>query len=289
MSEETINKYLYLQSGIGNQLIPLISMIRICDKYNFKLHVISNKIMAYNHTNLNDKTFNIHNIFNINYDIEISSTIPNNVVKCDCNWNIEKNIITENDKNNTLYYYVCHVFGTLNDKISDYQPYPTKKFQINGFLQELKMYAKFITPVDIINNKINNYINGLKCKVLGLHIRTLDGGFIEHYNQNKLFSFIEEFLKDNKDWKIYVATDNNVVENTLIDKYGESIIKLDDPFGNTYNDKFSDNSYGLMNAVYEIYVLSKLDKFVGSAASSFSFLSFLLSNNSSLDFWNCQS
>ena len=39
MSEETINKYLYLQSGIGNQLIPLISMIRICDKYT--MHVMS--------------------------------------------------------------------------------------------------------------------------------------------------------------------------------------------------------------------------------------------------------
>ena len=33
------------------------------------------------------------------------------------------------------------------------------------------------------------------------------------------------FLKDNKDWKIYVATDNIIIENTLIDKYGESILK----------------------------------------------------------------
>lgn len=280
------DKFLELKSGIGNQLIPLISMIRICDKFNFKLYVKAYKINAYNHTNVNDKTYTIHNLLNINYDINIISSLPYNLNICNCNWNIEKNIITDNDKNNTLYYNVCHVFGTLNDKISDYQPYPTKNFQINGFLQELKMYAKLITPVDIINNKINNYINGLKCKVLGLHIRTLDGGFIEYYNQNKLFSFIEGFLKDNKDWKIYVSTDNNIIENTLIDKYGESILKLDNPFGNTYNDKFSDNNFGLMNAVYEIYILSKLDKFVGSVGSSFSFLSFLLSNNSSLDFWN---
>ena len=280
------DKFLDLKSGIGNQLIPLISMIRICDKFNFKLYVKDNKIKAYNHTNVNDKTYTIHNLLNINYDINIISSLPYNLNICNCNWNIKKNIITENDKNNTLYYNVCHVFGTLNDKISDYQPYPTKNFQINEFLQELKMYAKLITPVDIINNKINNYIKGLKCKVLGLHIRTLDGGFIEYYNQNKLFSFIEGFLKDNKDWKIYVSTDNNIIENTLIDKYGESILKLDNPFGNTYNDKFSDNNFGLMNAVYEIYILSKLDKFVGSAGSSFSFLSFLLSNNNSLDFWN---
>ena len=280
------DKFLDLKSGIGNQLIPLISMIRICDKFNFKLYVKANKITAYNHTNVKDKTYTIHNLLNINYDINIISSLPYNLNICNCNWNIKKNIITENDKNNTLYYNVCHVFGTLNDKISDYQPYPTKNFQINEFLQELKMYAKLITPVDIINNKINNYIKGLKCKVLGLHIRTLDGGFIEYYNQNKLFSFIEGFLKDNKDWKIYVSTDNNIIENTLIDKYGESILKLDNPFGNTYNDKFSDNNFGLMNAVYEIYILSKLDKFVGSAGSSFSFLSFLLSNNNSLDFWN---
>ena len=31
------DKFLDLKSGIGNQLIPLISMIRICDKFNFKV------------------------------------------------------------------------------------------------------------------------------------------------------------------------------------------------------------------------------------------------------------
>lgn len=288
MNEQKINKYLHLHSGIGNQLIPLISMMRVCNKFNYKLNIICNKINSYNHTIVNDKTYNINNLFYIKYDINIISSTPNNLTKCNCNWNIKNNVITHNEKNNILYFNVCHVFGTLNDEIKHYQPYPKKKIFLNNFLEELRIYAKLITPIDVIKNKIDNYINNLDCKILGLHIRTLDGGFIELYDQNKLFNFIEEFLKDNKNWKIYVATDNKIIENTLIDKYGESIIKLDNPFGNTYNDKFSDNNFGLMNSVYEIYILSKFDKFIGSAGSSFSFLTFLLSNNNTLEYWNEQ-
>tara|TARA_B100001094_G_scaffold318573_1_gene362340 strand:- start:995 stop:1867 length:873 start_codon:yes stop_codon:yes gene_type:complete len=286
-----INKYILLKSGIGNQLIPLISIMRMCNKFNYKLYIKFNKIVAYNFSRTDNKSFDLYNLIEINYDCNIINSIPNNCISCNCNWNMEKNIIGSNEKNNIFYYNVCHLFGGSNDNIKNYKPTPCKNLKVNNFLNELKEYSKLINPVKIIKEKLDKYVeflNNLDYKVLGLHIRTLDGGFIEMYNEKKLFTYIENFIKDNKWWKIYISTDSKIIEDKLIDKYKDNILKLDEPFGNKYDDKFSDNNYGLMNSMYEIFVLSKCANFVGSAGSTFSFLSFLLSDNETLDFWNEQ-
>ena len=285
--DSQVNKYIQLHSGISNQLIPLISMIRVCDMFNYNLHVKYNRINSYNHTIVNNRTLRINDLLVINYNLSTIDTIPRHCIQCNCNWNIDKNTINDNEKtNNILYYNVCHMFGTSNDNIACYKPTPTKNIVTNNFLQELKTYARLIKPIDIIDNKVKDYINTLNHEVLGLHIRTLDGGFIEMYSENKLFNYIDEFIKNNKNWKIYVSTDNVNVESRLINRYGDRIIKLNNPFGNNYNDKFSDNNYGLMNAIYELFVLSKLNRLTGSAGSTFSLLSWLLSDNESLDYWN---
>lgn len=287
----SINNYITLKSGIGNQLLPLISLMRMCNKYNYKLNVKFDKIMAYNFTNTNSKTFDLSDLIEINYDCNIINNIPNNCVNCNCNWNIDKNIIGPNQKENIHYYNVCHLFGGDDDNIKNYKPTPCKNLKVNDFLIELKEYAKLITPNKLIKEKVDNYenfLNNLGYKVLGLHIRSLDGGHITYYNEHKnnLFNYIENFIKNNKSWKIYLSTDNINIENELIEKYKDYILKLDNPFGNNYDDKFSDNNYGLMNAIYEIFVLSKCSNLVGSAGSTFSILSFFLSNNKTLEFWN---
>ena len=84
--DEIINKYILLSSGIGNQLIPLISIIRICDKFNYKLYVKLNKIQAYNFSKIDNFTFNLNNLIEINYDISFIDSIPNNCINCNCNW-----------------------------------------------------------------------------------------------------------------------------------------------------------------------------------------------------------
>ena len=287
----TTNKYIFLKSGIGNQLIPLISIIRMCDKYDYKLNVIFERIVAYNFSKVNSNSFSIRDLIKVNYDYNIINSIPNNCIKYNCGWNTEKNIIGINDEDNIFYDNVCHVFGGADDNIQLYCPYPRTNLKTTNFLSDLKKYAKLITPVKEIKDKLDNYIkyiNTLDLKILGLHIRSLDGGFINLYNENRLFNYIDNFLDNNKNWKIYLSTDNKNIEDKLISKYKDSILKLDNPFGNNYEDKFSDNNYGLMNSMYEIFMLSKCDKLVGSVASSFSFLAWLLSSNDSLEFWNEQ-
>ena len=287
----TINKYLYVKSGIGNQLIPFISLLRMCDKYDYKLNVIFEKIVAYNFSKVNSNSFSISDLIKVNYDFNIINSIPNNCINYNCGWNTEKNTIQSNEKDNILYYNVCHLFGGIDDNVKLYSPYPCNNLKNNIFLSDLKKYANLITPVKEIKDKLDNYIkyiNTLDLKILGLHIRTLYGGFIDMYNESSLLNYIDNFLDKNKNWKIYVSTDNKNIEDKLISKYKDYILKLDNPFGNNYDDKFSDNNYGLMNSMYEIFILSKCDKLVGSAGSSFSLLAWLLSNNNILEFWNEQ-
>lgn len=287
----TINKYLYVKSGIGNQLIPFISLLRMCDKYDYKLNVIFERIVAYNFSKVNSNSFSIIDLIKVNYNYNIVTSIPNNCIKYNCGWNTEKNTIQSNEKDNIFYYNVCHLFGGIDDNVKLYSPYPCNNLKNNIFLSDLKKYANLITPVKEIKDKLDNYIkyiNTLDLKILGLHIRTLDGGFIDMYNESSLLNYIDNFLDKNKNWKIYVSTDNKHIEDKLISKYKDTILKMDNPFGNNYNDKFSDNNYGLMNSMYEIFMLSKCDNLVGSAGSSFSLLSWLLSTNDSLEFWNAQ-
>ena len=286
-----MNKYLFVKSGIGNQLIPLISLLRMCDKYDYKLNVIFNKIVAYNFTQVNSKSLSIPDLIEIDYSYNILSGFPTHCVEKNCEWSAEYNTIRSNEENDIFYFNVCHLFGDEDDNVKLYSPFPCKKIIENLFFFDLKKYVKLIKPVKLIKEKIDIYVdklNKIDNKVLGLHVRTLDGGFIEMYNEDNLFNYIDNFLEKNKNWKIYISTDNKNTEDKLINKYNDFMLKLDNPFGNNYDDKFSDNNYGLMNSMYEIFILSKCDKFVGSAGSSFSLLAWLLSNNNILEFWNEQ-
>lgn len=282
-----MNISIELQSGICNQLIPLISIIRLCDKFNYNLNIRFNKIKSYSHSN-NSKSYNITDLLKIDFKYNIFDTIPDSYKKISCDWEGNKSIISSNQPN-IFYYNVCHPFYCNDDK--NINNYPTKNIKKCTYLNELTKYRNLIVPNELIKEKIDNTmknINNLKCKILGLHIRSLDGGFIEMYKEKRLFDFIEEFIKNNEDWKIYISTDSINIENKIIEKYNNHIIKLDIPFGNNYEDKFSDNNFGLMNALHEIFILSNCTKLVGSASSSFSFLSFILSNNDILEFWNEQ-
>jgi hypothetical protein len=196
-----------------------------------------------------------------------------------------------NIKNDIYISGHVHAFGSSTDNIDEviqYSSMPTTTVKLNNFTRELKHYIEYLQPKQIIKDKINKFFDKINFKLLGLHIRSQDGGFIEIYNEKKLINFIDNFIINNRDWKIYLSTDNKDIEDLLINKYPEVIIKLDDPFGKDYSTKFKTDYDGLMNSIYEMYVLSKCDKLIGSASSSFSLCSYLLSGNDTLEFWNEQ-
>ena len=279
-------KFITLSSGIGNQLIPLISMIRVCQKLEHNLYIKFNKINSYNFTKVLNNTYTLLDLVCINFKYNSFDNIPKNCIIKNLNWSSKDCVIQSNEENNILFKNICHIITLNNDSIEGCHPTPRERIKINNILEELRNIAKLINPIDIINDKVQEVVRTFTHNVLGLHIRTLDGGFIELFNKKRLLLFIDNFIEKNLTWKIYISTDNINIEHELVNLYGNKIIKFDNPFGNNYNDKFSDNNYGLMNAICEIFILSKCNNFVGSAGSTFSFFSWLRSDNNILNFWN---
>ena len=93
-------------------------------------------------------------------------------------------------------------------------------------------------------------------------------------------------MNDNPDWKIYLASGNANSEKKIIKLIGSNkIFTFDKPFGNKYEDKFDRSTYGVINGVCDLFILSKCDKFIGTPGSSFSYMTWLLRNDDYLDFW----
>ena len=279
--------YIHVYSGLNNKLIPLLSLLRIGRKENKTI-----KCLWGNDIYVSKPSFKFNDLFE---DIEGIEFINN--TEFVANFNNKDNIIynkhgSDRDRNeiiyntnskNSVFYKIVHIISYKNDNvIGNYVPYPREKIYKNILIDELRNVIKFLKPKKDILNKIDMEL--FNKKILGIHLRTTDGGFVD-IPKNNIFKYIDNFLKNNPDYLIYISCDNFVLENQIIKKFTDKICYLRSPFGNTYNDKFNRNSYGVKNAICEMFSLSKCSKFVGTPGSSFSFMVWLLRNDNTLDFW----
>lgn len=271
--------HLYVSSGICNQLVPIVTCIRACQKTNRKLHIYPHSITSYmNYKQL--QPVDIRQLFDIDPNITFHSNNTKVNAKRRGGWNGEDNLILSNDPPEVQFDHVCHCIGIEGDVIGGYSPFPAKQLKTTEYINEIRIIAKeSIKPNDTIIEKTRSVI--IKPKTIGLHIRTLDGGFVNAFNKERLIKFI----KDNQDWSIYLSTDNLKLEKELLDEFG-NIQVMTNHFGSKYSDKVSPDKNGLMNGVCELYNLSRCERIVGTASSSFSFISWILSDADTLEFWN---
>jgi len=279
--------YIHVYSGLNNKLIPLLSLLRISKKENKTI-----KCLWGNDIYVSNPLFKFNDLFE---DIEGIEFINN--TEFVENFNNKNNIIynkhgSDRDRNeiiyntnskNSVFYKIVHIISYKNDNVvGKFVPYPKEKINKNILIDELREMVKYLKPKKDILNKID--LNLFKKKILGIHLRTTDGGFVD-IPKNNIFKYIENFLKNNPDYLIYISCDNMILENKIIQKFTNKICYFSSPFGNTYEDKFNRNSFGVKNAICEMFSLSKCTKFVGTPGSSFSFMVWLLRNDNSLDFW----
>lgn len=118
-----------------------------------------------------------------------------------------------------------------------------------------------------------------------MHIRSTDGGFVHIFKKQNIYLFIEDYINKNPKHNIYIACDSLQIENNIKKQFPTNILYFENPFGNSYEDKFNRNTYGVINGVCEMYILSKCDKFLGTPGSSFSFMIWLLRNEVESEFW----
>ena len=282
--------YIYVHSGLNNKLIPLLSLLRIARKEGrtIKCHwgndaYINKSIFSYNDLFENipdiefitktefDTAFN--NKDNIIYNKSGSDRDSNEII-------YRKNI---NNDINSVFYAIVHIISYQADNVvGQYVPYTVEKTHKTPIIDELRHVIRDLKPREALLNKIDNTI--FKEKILGIHLRTTDGGFVD-IPKNNIFKYINDFFINNPDYKIYISCDNLEIEQKIRQMYPDKIYYLKSPFGNSYSDKFNRGSYGTINAVCEMFSLSKCTKFVGTPGSSFSFMVWLLRNDDTLDFW----
>ena len=243
--------------------------------------------------NLSKSLFNFNDLFEDIKEIEFVSlndflkefNNKNNIIYNKSGSDRDRNeIIYNTNSKNSVFNKVVHIISYKNDYIEGkYFPYPKENIHKNLIIDELRSIIKDLKPKKDILNKIN-FDLFKDNKILGIHIRTTDGGF-KDIPKNNIFNYIEDFLKNNPEYKIYISCDNFKLEQKIIKRFFKKIYYFENPFGINYQDKFNRESYGTKNCICEMFSLAKCDKFVGTPASSLTFMVWLLRNDDTLNFW----
>lgn len=134
----------------------------------------------------------------------------------------------------------------------------TQEFGDNS--DEFKNFVPIVTIQEIINKQIIRFGQN----TIGIHIRQTDNFIAVANSPISLFiAKIEEEIKKNSDVFFYLATDDSQVEKRLISLFGEKII--------VYKKELNrDSQKGIVDAVVDMWCLSKTKYIYGSYWSSFS-------------------
>jgi hypothetical protein len=144
------------------------------------------------------------------------------------------------EKNDTVFFYSCEEFV-------DYQE------GINSF-----------TPIQSIQEKIQNNSEHFDENTVGIHIRRTDNISAIEKSPNYLFERkIEEYLRENATTNFFIATDDPSVEQYFKNKYPGNILAYAKTYGR-------DSVDGIVDALIELQLLAKTSVIFGSYWSSYS-------------------
>lgn len=308
------NTYISIKSGLNNKLLPLISLLRIADKKNLQIKCYWSNICmglitvdkGYHFLDFFEPIDKIQFIDINEFNKVKKNDIIHHIIRDHKLESYRKNSIFSNFDKIHVFDNICHLISLKEDNIIN-KYIPSRKTNVStcDFTEDLRKYLKQLKPKKDILEKISSVVNSFNDKILGIHIRTTDtinrkdktetyhdklcglrtGGFsnVDYFTAIK---YIEKFLKNNQEWKIYLSVDCHIIEKLFTDKFKKKILKLEEPFGETYESKFDMNSHnGIKNGICEMYILSKCNKIVGTPSSSFSLMAWLLSSHDKLDYW----
>ena len=126
------------------------------------------------------------------------------------------------------------------------------------------VYDKIFTPTPEVQYYIDKYIGLFDKNTIGVHIRRTDNKeSIKHSPLNLFVERMKNIIKINPENSYYVASDDETIKKYLCNIFGEKIIMSD--FKLVRNKKIA-----IIQAVAELYLLSKTKMILGSYYSSFS-------------------
>ena len=238
--------------GIANRIKCLVSMWRICDKYNKKLGLD----WVLNHTCGAD--------FNKLFENEFER-----VDKI-------KDYKSPEDSMSSETWRFLTLPGEIQDGFA--KVYPTKKgnnidFEFhsipNYVRNNILHYLHQLKPIKIIRNTVDNFANKHNVKKLvGVHIRRDDFltgkarlGYVS--SDNKFIEKMNQLIKQNENTKFLLCTDSQETEDKFKKEFGERIIIY--PKKNRDRTSIIATQQGLV----DLLLLSKTKHIIGTYQSTF--------------------
>ena len=301
--------YIVLKSGLCNRLIPLISLIRIINNYqtkglcSCKYFICWSDKTGRSGLKFEGENVQLNELFQNKFDVCTFKTL-NGVIQRYQGRNRHKMLLFNKQKGlksfNALpkdfnkYEVIIikdhvHPIGIYQDKkylksLQNYRDIETLNICNNKVLLELRYTIKTLIPTKEIQEKINQVYQKFKNKyVIGIHCRHTDQPWIP-FNIDKVFLELDNLLYQTKNSVVFLATDNECVQDKFKTKYSqnliiyENIISHKDISINRTSNKFSNDAFGAINGLVDIYLLSKCNVLLGNRGSSFSLCAWLLSD-----------
>lgn len=190
-------------------------------------------------------------------------------------------------KQNVIINMPTSPFGYDGDNQSDitrdYLIESGKSRKKTSYELELSHIARKLIPIDSIQQMIHFYqsqftiLNIHDLPKMGIHIRRTD--LITLIDENKLDTIIDSYIQTNLNkYVFFLSSDDILIQRKYENKY-KPICKL-----LTYSDinKTYNNLQGAQKAIVDLYMLASCNYILGTNGSSFSYYSFILSNDDTL-------
>lgn len=251
--------------GLANRIYAITSAIAFCKDYDVKLRIIWFK----------DKGMgaDFHSLFDLSSEVDKSK-----VEIIDAKW---YHYIYDRPRKRNLWlpfviqtfcfnfrYYEKNVLQKLNiDKLAEY----IKRNKSIYLVAYYNFYNVEKFNFLLLKSAISERVDQIACsfsqeRTIGIHLRRTDN--IDSIKNSPLSLFIirmDQELASNPDIHFYIASDSLNEKLELKKQYGDRLIM-------SLKEVQRNNKDGIIDALIELYILSRTCKIYGSAHSSFSTL-----------------
>lgn len=251
--------------GLANRIYAITSAIAFCKDYDVKLRIIWFK----------DKGMgaDFHSLFDLSSEVDKSK-----VEIIDAKW---YHYIYDRPRKRNLWlpfviqtfcfnyrYYEKNVLQKLNiDKLAEY----IKRNKSIYLVAYYNFYNVEKFNFLLLKSAISERVDQIACsfsqkRTIGIHLRRTDN--IDSIKNSPLSLFVigmDKEIASNPDIHFYIASDSMNEKLELQKQYGDRIIM-------SLKEVQRNNKDGIIDALIELYILSRTCKIYGSAHSSFSTL-----------------
>lgn len=284
---------LVVYNGLFNRVLPIISALRLAKKSNRVLNILWTDAIGRSNLAFYGERTTFFDMYNPIENVKVDDKIGYNAKKYEFRyWDMLDHIVDINTDENIFIDFALYTLVSTDDEsniFTNLKKYITKPQEVifDTVGQELgEIYRNHIKPVPEFQNEINKIYGTFLTNMIGLHIRSTDGGFTEIPWDNmvtKLISECKKWVSKGSDYGVFLATDNSDIYVKFVIALGNKLIFYVPPKvlgGSTSTsgegEKFNNDRFNIYCGVIENYLLSKCNKYlIGTCESSFSFASML--------------